>query len=182
MLHERSVDEEHIARLHRAHDIGPRVLGGHRLGALRGNDRALAAARDERGAVRVVAVCHPGACVDDSLAREGGLDHRGVGAGADRAEGDGLGPHPACRRENVEARADVESLVVNPLGAAAVHRGVARQHVVHEDLPHEDDSARSGIGGRGRGGCLGRSGFARILSLGGRGCARGRLVSRTQFQ
>ena len=79
-----------------------------------------------------------------------------MGAGADRAEGDGLGPHPACCRENVEARADVESLVVNPLGAAAVYQGVAGQHVVHEDLPHKDDSARGGGGRRGGGWLLRR--------------------------
>ena len=49
---------------------------------------------------------------------------------------------------------------------------------VHEDLPHEDDAARPGIGGRGRGGRVG----SRIFVLNDRGRARGRLVSRTQLQ
>ena len=80
----------------------------------------------ETSAVRYVAVCHPGANVDDSLACEGIRDQRRVGSGADRAEGDGLGPHSACRGENAEARADVEALVVAPVRAAAVYRGGAR--------------------------------------------------------
>ena len=105
-----------------------------------------------------------------------------MGSGANRAEGDGLGSHPARRHERVEATAHVRAPVTRPFGAAAVNRTCPLKDPVHEDLPHEDDPAHPGIGGRGRGGCLGRSGLARTLSLGGRGRARGRLVSRTQLQ
>ena len=141
VVHEVSVNVEHVARVHRAHEVCPCALGCHRLGSLGGDKGALGVATNHGDAESVVHTLHAWSGIDDALASEGGLDHRRVGSGANRAEGDGLGSHPARRHERVEATAHVRAPVTGPFGAAAVNRTRPLKDTVHEDLPHEDHPA-----------------------------------------
>ena len=118
MVHEVAVDVEHVTRVHHAHEVSPRARGCHRLGALGGDERALARAVRERDAETVVSACDARTEVRDPFALKRRLDERGVWAVADGAEGDGLGPHAARRHEGIEASAHVHSLVDGPHVAA----------------------------------------------------------------
>ena len=144
VVHEVAVDVEYVARVHRAHEVSPRARGCHRLGALCGDEGALARAVRERDAEPVVNARDARPEVSDPLARQRRLDERGVGAVADRAEGDGLGSHAPRRHEGVKAAAHVHSLVDGPHVSTGRGQSLAAHGEVHEDLAHEDDSARGG--------------------------------------
>ena len=142
VIHEVTVDVERIMRGHGSRKVRPRVRGCHRLGSLCGDEGTFGSAIDQSNAEAVVHPLHSGTGVDDSFAREGLLDQRGVGALADWTEGDGLGPHAACRHERVQTATHMGSLVGHPLGVGSVELRRHREYTVHEDLPHEDDAAR----------------------------------------
>ena len=142
VVHEVSVDVEHVARVHRAHEVSPRARGCHRLGALCGDEGALARAVRERDAEPVINARDARPEVSDPLALKRRLDERGVGAFTDWAEGDGLGPHAPRRHEGIEATAHVHSLVDGPHVATGRGQSLAAHGEVHEDLAHEDHASR----------------------------------------
>ena len=182
VVHEVAVDVKHIPRAHRLYEVSPRARGRHRLRALRGDEGALCRPRDQRHTETVVDSPDARAGVDDSFAREGVRDQRGMGALANRAEGHGLGPHAPRCHEGVESTTHVRAGVARMLISSAMYRAGPLQDPVHEDLPHEDDAARPGSGGRGGGRLLGDSVLARNLGGGSRVGVRawGHLIAQRQ--
>ena len=74
VIHEVTVDVEHIMRGHGSRKVRPRACGCHRLGSLCGDEGTFGSAVDQSNAEAVVHPLHSGTGIDDSFAREGLLD------------------------------------------------------------------------------------------------------------
>ena len=94
---------EHVGRAHRLGELSPRT-GWHRaLVYHRPDDEALPRVVGDRHSVAVVYSRDARPRVDDALSSQDFLDERGVGAFADRAEGDGLEPHASSSAQDLDA-------------------------------------------------------------------------------